>query len=158
MYGNVAPDAGGSGIVRDQSGSNAVLIGIFAALLTAVVIVVGVAVWNRYQRSHHVIGEPLSTRAELLKYSQEEMYRKDLAMENDALTRLLGSAGGSQLLWQNAESGNRGITWNSFENERGCREIERRTMINDIFHEESATVCRDAAGHWPSKLAWGRRR
>lgn len=144
-------------MARDREGPNVVLVGVCVALVTVGLTVLGMNLLNRRPEVQPLKREPISAAAEALKYSREELYRSDLSMAEDALTRLLRGVGGSQLLWENAESGNRGITWNSFENRRGCRDIERRTIINGAFHEETSTACRDANGHFPTQLQWSRK-
>ncbi len=145
------------GIERDRNGPSIVLVGICVAMITLGLTVLGMNVWNRHPTVETFQRPPMSAEAAALNYTREELYRADISMADDALLRVLRGVGGSQLLWENAESGNRGITWNSFENRRGCRDIERRTMINGMFREEIATACRDAAGHWPSSFAWNRK-
>ena len=150
--GFVPPEA-----ARNREGPNVVLVGVCVAMVTVALTVLGMNLLNRRIEVQPLKHEPISAAAEALKYSREELYRADQSMAEEALSRLLGGVGGSQLLWENADSGNRGITWNSFENRRGCRDIERRTIINGVFHEETSTACRDASGKFPAQLQWSRK-
>lgn len=104
------------------------------------------------------IGEPLSTAAASLGYKTEYDYRTDTERSALATHDVLLARAGAQRLWENAESGNRGVVWASSETQqqdgRTCRDVERRTVINNVYASAIATICKRPRGAWEDAVTW----
>jgi hypothetical protein len=145
------------GQIDRRDGPNIWVVGLGVLTVAALLIWMALHVWQRPRPSDAARRTPLSAEAEKLSYTAEEDFRSDQSMAAGTLRRVLDGAAGGQILWENPETGNRGLVWNGPENARGCREVERRTVINHAFRDFGAMVCRDSRGRWPSEIAWAPR-
>jgi hypothetical protein len=102
--------------------------------------------------------QPLSSEATDLGYKVERDYRIDGERAAAALGDVLGDTGGSQRLWENPETGNRGVIWGSGETRRPdgsiCRTLARRTLINGAFRNGGSEACHSAGGPWNTSVGW----
>ncbi len=91
-------------------------------------------------------------------YQTDADYLADHARERVVITRLLAAPVGSQQIWENPETGNRGVIWVARETVRAdgghCRGLVRHTLINNAFHDTEAVTCRANAGDFPSDVTW----
>lgn len=133
-------------------------------LLFAMALVVGLLVGlgarqltHRYSTNRQTTGE-LPAAAVDLGYREARDYRIDTERASLALSDVLAAEAGSQRLWENAETGNRGIVWASEETRRtdgaSCRALARRTLINGAFRHGAGVACRTASGGWDQKGGW----
>ena len=64
----------------------------------------------------------------------------------------------SQRLWENSETGSRGIVRASEETRSSdgasCRSLARRTLINGAFRNGAGVACRNASGGWGQQGRW----
>lgn len=151
-----------------------------AAFLLGVVALVGLltywAAWSWQHRLNHSAdpaayrdgpagdgpaGEAVSAEAAGLRYVSQEAFRNDQSRAAAALGSVLARGPGAQEIWENHETGNRGLIWNTNETIRPdgavCRHAERRTLINHVFHDGIAEVCRPAGGQWDADVTWTRK-
>lgn len=100
----------------------------------------------------------VSAEASALGYRSDWDYSSDRRRASFALGRVMAGLAGEQRLWENPESGNRGVVWSAAEHagDHGtiCRDLVRRTLINNAFRSAAATVCRDPKQAWPTEVAW----
>jgi surface antigen len=116
------------------------------------------------QLSRHLDAARLSGKGEVsaaateLGYRAERDFRIDTERASLALNDVLGAEAGAQRLWENAETGNRGIVWASEETKgtggATCRSLARRTLINGIFRNGAGMACRTGSGPWEQKNGW----
>lgn len=103
-------------------------------------------------------GEALSAQAAGLSYLSQEAFRNDQSRAAAALSSVLARGPGAQEVWENHETSNRGLVWNSSETTRPdgsvCRKAERRTLINHAFRDGYAIVCRLPGGQWDADVTW----
>lgn len=100
----------------------------------------------------------LSAMAAHLGYHTEWDYAGDRKREAAALRQVLGAPPGAQHLWENVESGNRGVIWAAPEVPRAdggaCRSLDRRTLVNGAFRSAQGKACRNARGVWDDAVQW----
>lgn len=129
------------------------------AMLIGLLVGFGAHRWSQqYQDRPGDIGPPLSNEAAGLGYHSERDFSADRSRAAVALHQVLASSSEAQHLWENVETGNRGLLWGaaSFVGQDGltCRPLERRTLVNKAFRDASAVICRDVHGDWPASVAW----
>jgi hypothetical protein len=103
-------------------------------------------------------GHSLPAEAAELGYHSEQDFASDGKLAALALAEVLDAGPGAQRLWENVETGNRGVIWASAASARAngavCRSLARRTLINNKFQNAGAETCRAAAGHWDTTVRW----
>lgn len=152
--------------VPTESGPNMILLLFVVALVIGVLVGLGARSLTRYDGEPSVAREgqadrqpaAVSAEASALGYRSDRDYSSDRQRASFALGRVMAGVAGEQRLWENPETGNRGVIWNAAEHagERGrlCRDLIRRTLINNAFRSAEATVCRDPDQAWPTEIAW----
>ena len=133
-------------------------------LLFALAMLIGLAVGFGVVRYNAELGRPMalyhgsSAPKEVIDqgYHNEADYNADRAREQAVLTHLLAAPVGSQALWENPETGNRGVIWVAREQKGAevCRDLVRHTLLNNAYRNTAATVCRDPSGAFPERVAW----
>lgn len=125
--------------------------GLVAMFLLA--LLVGVLAGLGVQHLARLPGRPMSlyhgtvTQKQAVEegYEQDADYLADRARERAVITRLLAASVGSQQLWENPETGNRGVIWVANETATAdgsrCRELIRHTLINNAFRDTETTAC-----------------
>ena len=104
----------------------------------------------------------VSKAASELGYHEERAYQADRQHEQVTVERLLNLPVGTQQLWENPETGNRGVILVSGERagaasgEAGktCRDLVRHTLLNNAFHNSLGTICRAPGEGFPGDVAW----
>lgn len=132
------------------------------AILVGVLVGLGARTWTRQYAERPILRDeerpPLPSVAVDLGYKREEDYQSDRLRAVQATLEVLQGPPGGQRLWENAETGNRGVIWGAEEKRASngalCRDLERRTLINSAFRNASAVACRDAQGRWSGEVAW----
>ena len=105
---------------------------------------------------------PLSKAASALGYHEERHYLADREQEHVTVERLLTLPVGAQALWENAETGNRGVIWVAGEREgiapgeagKLCRDLVRHTLLNNAYHNSLGTICHPPGKEYPGEVAW----
>ena len=101
---------------------------------------------------------PVTRAAAQLGYTSERAFQADNERASDALLQVLQAPAGTQRLWENAETGNRGVIWSGAETRSAggtiCRELERRTLINNAYRNANATACREQGKAWKGEAGW----
>ena len=145
----------------DSDGPNLVL------LLFALAVVIGLLVglgarsltreYARHPQAPHG-GHSLPVEAVELGYHTEHDFASDGKLAAVALAEVLEAGPGAQRLWENVETGNRGVVWASGASQRPggavCRALARRTLINNKFQNAGAEACSTADGHWDATVRW----
>jgi hypothetical protein len=142
-----------------SDGPNMVVLLIALALVMGLLVGLGA---RELARHHDTLRRPgrgeLSAGASELGYKTERDFRIDSERADLALIDVLAGQPGSQRLWENAETGNRGIVWASEElptnGGASCRSLARRTMINGVFRNGAGVACRTSSGGWEQKGEW----
>jgi surface antigen len=104
----------------------------------------------------------VSKSAGALGYQTDEAFEADRKRETETVTRLLGMPVGSQLLWENPETGNRGVIWVAGEHAGGsgteanaiCRDLVRHTLLNNSFRNTLGTTCRKPNQAFSADVTW----
>ncbi len=103
-------------------------------------------------------GQALSREAAQLGYASESAFLADNQRASTALLQVLQAQPGTQRLWENAETGNRGVIWGAGETQKPdgttCREMERRTLINNAYRNANATACHKKGQPWGDTAQW----
>jgi surface antigen len=146
----------------DLEGPNIVIILFVSSLVIGVLVGVGASSFGHHdaggtvQRTHHA--QAVSRAAAELGYTTERDFEADNARAESATLQVLQSPPGTQRLWENAESGNRGVVWSGDEtasqNGSICRDLVRRTLINNAFRNASATACHQQGESWSADADW----
>jgi hypothetical protein len=137
--------------------------GIF--LLFAMALVVGLLAGLGAQRIVQNYGRPAALRSGAtpkeivdLGYNSETDFKADHAREQAVITKLLVSPVGSQMLWENAETGNRGVIWVASQHTTPdggvCRDLVRHTLLNNAYRNTAATTCHGVNAGYPDQIAW----
>ncbi len=151
--------AQGRGRVEERGDSAGLILLLFAlAMLIGLVVGVGAVRYNAEFGRPMALYRGSSAPKEVIDqgYHNESDYNADRLREQAVLTRLLASPVGSQALWENPETGNRGVIWVASEH-RGaeiCRDLVRHTLLNNAYRNTAATVCREPRGAFPERVAW----
>jgi len=142
-------------------GASMILLLFAAALVVGVLAGLGV---RSLQRSAAVrsamehAGTPLPAEAAGLGYRTEQAFAADRDMAAEALEAVLNDGPGAQRLWENAETGNRGVIWAAAAtmqpNGVVCRSLARRTLINNAYRNAEAQACRNPTGQWEGGITW----
>ena len=132
------------------------------SLAIGVLVGIGASSFSRYdsastnQGQHHA--PPLSRIAAELGYAAERDFENDNVRANNATVQVLLAAPGTQRLWENAETGNRGVIWSGGESQGPdgsiCRDLVRRTLINNAYRNASATACHRQGQSWDANPEW----
>jgi surface antigen len=135
------------------------MIGLLFALALVVGVLVGLGAHQLSRpRDGRLSPGALSASAIDLGYKTERDFRMDSQRAETALAHVLAAGPGAQELWDNAETGNRGLIWASEENRRGdgtlCRNLARRTLINGAFRNAAGTACRTEISDWRQTGQW----
>ena len=151
------PESAGRGRLSDGPNMIVLLCGVAVAI--ALLAGLGARQFTRHLDTGRSLPKAeLSGAASELGYKGERDFRIDNERASLALSDVLGAQPGAQRLWENAESGNRGIVWASGETSgtdgATCRSLARRTLINGIFRNTASTACRTASGEWEQKGGW----
>ena len=145
----------------DRSSDSSVVVALF--LLSLVIgVLVGFSVSElstprtREPRPHEAVA--LSREAAQLGYTSEHAFLADNQRAATALRQVLQAEPGTQRLWENNETGNRGVIWGAQDTQRPdgtlCREVERRTLINNAYRNANATACHKKGQPWPDTATW----
>ncbi len=153
--------ASGHSQASGSDGPNMIVILLGVAVLVGLLVGLGA-----HQLTHQPTSRPAtarltappSSKAVDLGYKNERDFSVDTQRTAEALEDVLDANPGAQRLWENAESGNRGVFWVSAESpradNRSCRDIERRAVINNAFSRAIGTVCRSTTGGWNASIDW----
>ena len=95
-------------------------------------------------------------------YTSMNDFNSDHLREQATITQLLQAPVGSQSLWENPETGNRGVIWVMKERqvERGaqpgqtCRDLMRHTLLNNAYRNTVGSTCRDKGQAYSAEIAW----
>jgi len=103
-------------------------------------------------------GASLPSEAYDLGYRTEQAFAADRRLAAEALDAVLQDGPGAQRLWENAETGNRGVIWAAAAERRQdgmlCRSLARRTLINNAFRSAQAEACRVRTDQWERNVIW----
>jgi len=147
--------------LTESDGPNLILL--LFALAVAIGLLVGLGArsltreYARHPQAPHG-GHSLPAEAAELGYHSEQDFASDGKLAAVALAEVLDAAPGAQRLWENVETGNRGVVWASGASARAsgalCRSLARRTLINNKFQNAEAETCRGGSGHWDATVRW----
>ncbi|HEY0421451.1 MAG TPA: hypothetical protein VGC80_18185 [Acetobacteraceae bacterium] len=102
--------------------------------------------------------EARSPEAVALGYRSQHDYAEDGRRRRAALDDVLSGTPGTQFTWRNPETGNRGVVWGSGDLARAdgsvCRDVVQRSLVNEIYSERAAAICRPPRGGWDMEVAW----
>ena len=91
-------------------------------------------------------------------YHSENDFNADHAREQTVIQKLLAAPVGSQMLWENPETGNRGVIWVAGQHagtDGGmCRDLVRHTLVNNSYRNTAGTTCRGGNSGYPDQIAW----
>ena len=89
-------------------------------------------------------------------YHNEADFNADRARERAVLTKLLAGPVGAQALWENPETGNRGVIWVASEQKGAeiCRNLVRHTLLNNTYRNSAATICHAPGQDFPADIPW----
>ena len=104
----------------------------------------------------------VSKAASDLGYKAEGDYQADRQRERATIDRLLTMPVGSQALWENPETGNRGVIWVGGQHEgaasgqpgKFCRDLVRHTLLNNAYRNSLGTTCQAPGERFPPDIAW----
>ncbi len=139
--------------------------GSLIAVLFGMALVVGLLAGLGAQRYMRDFGHPVaiyqgSAPKEIVKlgYTDVAAYNIDHAREHAVIDKLLAAPVGSQMLWENPETGNRGVIWVARQamlpNGAVCRDLVRHTLLNNTYRNTAGTTCRPANGSYPPEIPW----
>lgn len=138
---------------------NLALLLVLLAILIGVLVALGARQWtHRLDRGQpRSGGSGISTEATNLGYHHERDFQVDQDHASQAQALALDGPPGAQRLWENAETGNRGMVWASPETigtgKAACRTLARRTLINGAFRATEGLACRKGDG-WDQQGDW----
>jgi hypothetical protein len=152
------PVQGLGGRDRLADGPNMIVLLFVLALVISVLAGLGARhMTHRPDRGHAAPNGDISAEATRLGYRNERDFRIDQEHASLALADVLAAEPGAQRLWENAETGNRGVIWASEETRQpggaSCRNLARRTLINSAFRNAEGIACRSGAG-WEQTGGW----
>ena len=95
-------------------------------------------------------------------YTSMSDFNSDHQREQATITHLLEAAVGSQSLWENPETGNRGVIWvmNERQVEQGamrgqiCRDLLRHTLLNNAYRNTAGTTCHVLGQAYSAEITW----
>jgi surface antigen len=104
----------------------------------------------------------VSKAASDLGYKVERDYLADRAREQATVERLLTLPVGSQILWENPETGNRGVVWVAGDHAADaaepagtfCRDLVRHTLLNNAYRNSLGTTCHAPGQPYSPDVAW----
>ncbi len=144
------------GRLQRGGGLNMILFLMFLAVALGLLVGLGARTWTRAAIDRGAAR--LSSEAADLGYKAERDFLVDRGRAEVALGEVLASPAGAQRIWENAETGNRGLLWASEETTRrdgtSCRNVERRTLINGAYRNGASVACRTRQGNWDSAVRW----
>jgi len=139
-------------------------------LLFGFAVLIGLAVGFTAQRWATDPGRPISlyrssgAPKEVVDqgYKSESDFNADHAREQETISRLLVAPVGTQVLWENPETGNRGVIWVASEhvgnqgaqNGQTCRDLVRHTLLNNTYRNTVGTTCHTAGKAFAADIAW----
>jgi hypothetical protein len=144
---------------RVSKGPNLMMSLFVLAVVIGMLVALGARQWaHRLDRGlPQSRGSAISAEATNLGYRHERDFHVDQEQESRAQAQALAGEPGAQRLWENAETGNRGIVWAAPETLRTggatCRTLARRTLINGAYRAAEGTACRKGDG-WDQQGAW----
>lgn len=146
----------------EWDGPNLVVVLFVVSLAFGLLVGLGASRWGPHPDAGTAAGArhatPVSRKAAQLGYVTQHDYAADQQLAASALVQVLQANPGTQRLWENAETGNRGVIWSSPETSTPdgstCRELARRTLINNAYRNANATACRRPGKVWASEAQW----
>lgn len=150
---------GNSASERSAKGPNLILLLFLLAMLIGVLVALGTRQWtHRLDRGQPRFGgSDISAEATNLGYRHERDFLVDQDHASQAQALALDGPPGAQRLWDNAETGNRGMVWASPDTIHTggatCRTLVRRTLINGARRATEGTACRNG-DRWDQQGPW----
>lgn len=119
--------------------------------------------WTRSPTVERHVVPSIPTEAETaaaLGYSTAASYRADQSLASATLRSIMTSSAGTQQIWENRETGSRGLLQVEGSLLRGdgsdCRKFRQRLLLNGKLRENNVIACRTFdEREWSHDLAWG---